>query len=74
MQAYYFLDIQLCELSKEYRMLMGIKCADFVNLSMITQIESWFVGVFGKLDTKSIAMLSHFHSGTSKDCKNPDGF
>jgi len=45
--------------------LIAIKCADFVNLSTTTQMASCPLEVFGKLVTKSMKMLSHFHSGTS---------
>ena len=40
-----------------------MKWADLVNLSIITQIESNFPNVFGRPTTKSIVILSHFHSG-----------
>jgi len=55
-------------------MLIGMKCADFVSLSTITQIASCPFEVFGKLVTKSMDILSHFHSGTSKGVNNPAGF
>ena len=47
--------------SKENLILMGIKCADLVNLSTTTQIESKPLGVLGSPTTKSMEILSHFH-------------
>src|ERR1044071_1016865 len=54
--------------------LIARKCADFVNLSTITQIMSQPLGDFGSLVTKSIVIHSHFHSGISGCCRRLDGF
>ena len=52
---------------------MGKKWADFVSRSTITQIASKPALVLGNPDTKSIAILSHFHCGISKGCNIPEG-
>jgi len=49
------------------------KWALLVNWSTTTQIASWPLKVHGKWVTKSIAMLSHFHTGISKGCSVPPG-
>jgi len=54
--------------------LIGIKCADFVNRSTTTQIEPQPFAVFNKALTKSIKILSHFHSSTNNSCIIPDNF
>ena len=53
---------------------MGRKCADFVNLSTITQMVSSPPAVLGNLVMKSMVIRSHFYSGISSCCSNPDGF
>ena len=53
--------------------LMGIKCANFVSRSIITQTASFTCYIFSNFTTKSIVMCSHFHSGISKDYNNPVG-
>ena len=57
-----------------YVMQTGKKCAVLVNLSTITNIESNPLAVLGNLVTKSIVILSHFHSGMSKIWSVPAGF
>ena len=47
------------------------KWALLVSRSTITQILSWPLKVRGKWVRKSIAMLSHFHTGMSNDCRIP---
>ena len=47
--------------SKENLILIGMKSADLVSLSTITQIESKPLGVLGSPTTKSMEILSHFH-------------
>ena len=49
-----------------YVMRTGKKCAVLVNLSTITHIESNSLVVLGNPVTKSIVILSLFHSGISK--------
>ena len=56
-----------------YPTLSSIKCADFVNLSTITQTTSLPAGVLGKAETKSMVTHSHFHSGGSRGCNSPPG-
>lgn len=46
--------------------LVGMKQADLVNLSTITQIESCFFYVLRSFVTKSHVILSHFNAGISK--------
>ncbi|GJY27613.1 hypothetical protein Tco_0403380, partial [Tanacetum coccineum] len=43
--------------------LMGMKCADLVRRSTMTQIVSCLLDVLGSFVTKSIVILSHFHVG-----------
>ena len=52
---------------------MGKKWAGLVNLSTITYMALYLVDVLGKLITKSIEMLSHFHSRISNGCNFPNG-
>ena len=59
--------------SKENLILMGIKRANLVNLSIITQIESKPLGVLGSPTMKPMEILSHFHSGISNGCNLPEG-
>jgi len=50
------------------------KCALLVNRSIITQMVSCLLKVRGRWVTKSMEMLSHFHTGISKGCRFPLGF
>ena len=59
--------------SMEESSLTGTKWVDFVSQSTITHIESCFFYVRGKLVTKSITMLSHFHCGIRMGFNMPDG-
>lgn len=56
-----------------YEDLTGEKCATFVNQSMVTIMASCRQEDIGNLTTKSMEMMSHFHSWTACHCKNPDG-
>jgi hypothetical protein len=49
---------------------MEKKCANFVNLSTTTKIQS-FPCVFGNPVMKSMDMLSHLFSGMGKGCSSP---
>jgi hypothetical protein len=53
-------------------MAMEKKCANFVNLSTTTKIQS-FPYVLGNSVMKSMDMLYHLCSGMGKGCSNPDG-
>jgi hypothetical protein len=53
-------------LSRESVILMGRKWALFVSLSTITHTSSCPLGSLGRPTTKSIAIWSHFHIGTSR--------
>ena len=48
-----------------------MKCADLVNLSTTTHIESYCFCVRGKPTTKSVLMSSHFHVITWIFCSKP---
>jgi len=52
---------------------MAKKCALLVSRSTMTQMVSCPLKVCGRWVTKSIEMLSHFHTGTSKGCIIPPG-
>ena len=52
--------------------LYGMKCADLVSRSIITQIVLFPFGLRGKAVTKSIVTCSHFHSDIDNGCKGPD--
>ena len=67
------LTYNLASLSVEYIFLMGKKWTVFVNLSTITQMASYPLDVRGKPLTKSMAIMSHFHSGMGYCCNNPEG-
>ena len=60
--------------SKGQFALMGKKWADLVNLSTITYMELYPANVLGSHITKSIEILSCFHSRISKVCSAPNGF
>jgi hypothetical protein len=51
---------------------MAKKCANFVNLSTTTNMQS-FPCVFGSPVMKSMDMLSHLCSGMGKGCNSPAG-
>ena len=53
-------------LSNESSLLTGRKCADFVSLSTITHMASCCLQVLGSPITKSIVILSHFHTGIGR--------
>ena len=61
----------LAYLKTEYLVLTGIKWADFVSWSTITQIESYPLNVLAKLIMKSIQMSFHFHTGIDSGWKAP---
>lgn len=48
-----------------YVVFTGRECADLVNLSTMTQMESYPDWVLCSLVKKSIVILSHFYSRTS---------
>ncbi|GJY26732.1 hypothetical protein Tco_0401458 [Tanacetum coccineum] len=54
--------------------LVGMKCADLVRRSTMTQIVSCPLDVLGSSVTKSNVILSHFHVGISGCISKPDGF
>jgi hypothetical protein len=51
-----------------------MKWVVLVSLSMITQMESFFLAVRGKPTMKSILMSSHFHEGIDKGWSTPADF
>ena len=51
-------------LSNGSSLLTGRKCEDFISLSTITHMASCCLRVLGSLVTKSIVILSHFHTGS----------
>lgn len=59
-------------LCKGWMILIDKKWVDLVSLSIITQIESHSFVVFGKLVTKSMEIISHFHSGILNGCIRPN--
>ena len=54
--------------------LNGMKWADLVDRSTITQTALFPYGLRGKAVTKSMVILSHFHTGIGNGCKSPAGF
>ena len=54
--------------------LTGRKWATFENWSMTTKIASLPFWDLGRPVTKSIWILSHFHSGIGSGCRSPAGF
>lgn len=56
---------------KEQLSLIGMRCADFVNPSIIFQMASRLVLVLGNLTMKSTTRCSDFHSGIFKCFNNP---
>ena len=67
-------DMQSANFATVIPFLLGIKYADFVNRLTITQIESLPFTVLRNAPTKSIDILSHFHSSINKGCNIPDDF
>ena len=63
----------LAYLSVEYVTLTGRKCADLVNQSIITQIESKPRVHLGNPTTKSMVMCSHFYTEIGRLCNKPVG-
>jgi hypothetical protein len=57
----------------DYIILTGMKWATLVNLSTITNIESYPACVLGNLSMKSTLIYSHFHSGIFNGCNNLAG-
>jgi hypothetical protein len=51
-----------------------MKWAVLVSLSMITQIESFFLAIRGKPTMKAILMTSHYHMGIDKGWSTPADF
>jgi hypothetical protein len=52
-----------------YVVAMGMKWADLVKRSTMTNIELYPHKVWGKPTMKSIQMFSHFHSRMLKGCR-----
>ena len=61
----------LAYISAVWVILTGKKCADLVNLSTITQIESFPSFDLGNPIMKSMEISAHFHSGMGKSCRVP---
>ena len=59
--------------SSEHPQRISMKCVDFVSLSMITHTALIPLIVRGNPVTKSIVILSHFHTGIRRGCNMPDG-
>ena len=55
-------------LSKESICCIGKKCADLVSQSTITHTALCFWNIHGNSITKSIIILSYFHSSIFNDC------
>ena len=53
-------------------MAMEKKCANFINLSTTTKMQS-FPCALGKMVMKSMDILSHLCFGMGKDCNSPTG-
>ena len=51
--------------------LKGMKWALLVSQSMITHIALFPLGLLGRPTTKSMVILSHFHSGIGSGCSSP---
>jgi trehalose utilization protein len=63
----------LASFTVEYFVFTGKKCANLVNQSIMTQIESKFLDVVGKLVIKSMPISSHFQDGMGNGCNIPAG-
>ena len=50
----------------------GMKCADFVYLSIMTHIESSLLLLLG-IQIESIEVFDHFHYVIGNDCNTPAG-
>jgi hypothetical protein len=53
--------------------LTGIKWADLLNLSTTTMMASFCLVDVGNPVMKSMEMVSHFHFGIGRGCKNSAG-
>lgn len=67
------LTYNLAKTSEESVVFIGTQWADLVNLSTITQIESFPLWVLGNPDMKSMEMWSHFHPGIGRCWSLPLG-
>ena len=61
-------------LSNRSSLLTGRQCTDFVSLSTITHMASCCLRVLGSTVTKSIVILSHFHTGIGRGYYGPAFF
>jgi hypothetical protein len=64
----------LANLSPQYMVHTGMKCATFVRRSTNTHIELLPLGVLGSPLMKSMLMPSHFHSGRGSGWSTPLDF
>ena len=58
----------LVSFSREKSVLTSMKCANLVKRSTMTQMALFLLNIVSNLVTKSMVILSHFHSGTSNGC------
>ena len=63
----------LVSFARQKLVLTGMKCADLVKRSTMTQMALFLLNVVDNPVTKSMVILSHFHFGTSSGCIRPKG-
>ena len=63
----------LVSIARENSVLIGMKCADLVKWSTMTQMTLFLLNVVSNPFTKSMVILSHFYFGTSNGCIRLEG-